>query len=496
VVVVFVVAMAIVYWPEEKAPNRHLPPQDRPYPVRADWLVVNVPTGVQPSDWYTPGYPPLVLLDRPFNTLSGDGALLVYPVRSRMILDTRQVESGLRDEFGNVLTEMFGTTQHPTMPAGETLINQLKLDKKLEGLRQALAVKQKEAAAARANAKPPYDGRQAETLDAEANVIADNMNMLEARLKHLRAYIDEMQLDDETLKQGGKLFRIFCQHCHGAVGSGDALGGGRQLRPLPRDYRQGLFKFISTDPSVGGKRKPNRADLYRTIFFGTEEASIMPGFSAGLTPAQIQLVISYVIHLSIRGETEYEVMKKAADPEMDQLTRAEVRQQLFEQAALIAPMWIVSSRQRIVPDPNPYTTEDEILDSATRGQALFNSPEVGCATCHVDYGRKGTFIFDSWGSITRSRDLTSQLCCAYRVDQPEQLYFRIYGGMLGSNMPAYAQLRPSAADLAKGINKVWDLVNFVRYINDNESGLWPDVDLLYLRERQRLKEVRRNETSP
>ena len=51
----------------------------------------------------------------------------------------------------------------------------------------------------------------------------------------LRIYIDKkLQLDAETLKQGGQIFRIYCQHCHGPTGSGDAQQGGRQLRPRCR----------------------------------------------------------------------------------------------------------------------------------------------------------------------------------------------------------------------------------------------------------------------
>ncbi len=164
-------------------------------------------------------------------------------------------------------------------------------------------------------------------------MLAGQLRDLEERRDLLRVYVHELQLDDATLKEGGHLFQVNCQHCHGMIGDGDGKGGSRDYRPLPRDYRQGLFKFMSTDPALGGKRKPSRADLFHTISHGTEEASGMPEFQRMLNDEQIRLLISYVIHLSIRGETEYEVMKEAADPAVNELTPADIRGQLFKEAA-------------------------------------------------------------------------------------------------------------------------------------------------------------------
>src|SRR5438309_1103889 len=55
-------------------------PVEEAYPVRSDWLVKTTPSGVQPSKWYEPGYPPLLMLNRPFSTLTGDDALLVSQI--------------------------------------------------------------------------------------------------------------------------------------------------------------------------------------------------------------------------------------------------------------------------------------------------------------------------------------------------------------------------------------------------------------------------------
>ena len=46
--------------------------------------------------------------------------------------------------------------------------------------------------------------------------------------------------------------------------------------------------------------------------------------------------------------------------------------------------------------------------------------------------------------------------------RPEDIYARIYGGILGSNMPS-----PENRD--KEPNQIWDLVHFVLYVSESEK---------------------------
>ena len=456
-----------------------LPEPDK-YPVRADWLVVTVPSSSgQPSKWYEPGYPPLLMLDRPFDTLGGDDALLAGQVRnrvilntsSRMIVDSRgkqptesRVEEEIRDEFAKVLTERFGTPIEPRVPSGEMLVAYLKLDEKLKTVEKNLADKEKEFATFQTNAKGPDDQPVLNLLIDQVKAATKEVAKASDQIEHLQAYESELKLDQSTLKTGGVLFRSYCQQCHGLTGDGNGPGG-KYLIPLPRDYRAGLFKFITTDPSLGTKRKPRREDLYRTITKGLD-GSPMPQFAA-LKEGEIQALISYVIHLSMRGEAEYEVMKKAADPGGDGMTPEEVRKGLLQQSGTIAPLWIASARKPLVPDPNPYSTELQVLDSAANGHKLFTSAAVACTTCHTGYGRSSPFQFDAWGSITRPRNLTVATLRGGR--KPEEIYARIYGGILGVNMPEHSHLRPTQEDKEKGVDKIWDLVNFVIYAAESEK---------------------------
>jgi mono/diheme cytochrome c family protein len=399
--------------------TKNLPVVPEAYPVRADWLVKSVPSAAgQPSKYYESGYPPILMLNRPKSTLTGDDALLASQI-NRTILDTRQIDADVREEFGNVLTELYGTPGEPKVPSGELLMPALK--------------------------------------------VAD---LSDERAKLISVYQDELKLDAATLKEGGIVYRNYCQHCHGLTGDGNGPGG-RFLVPMPRDYRQGLFKFITTDPTAllaGAKlestRKPRRADLYRTIVHGLD-GSPMPQF-AGLSETELQALISYVIHLSMRGEAEYEAMKKAADPGGDGMAKNEVRKELLKQAAAIVPRWVASARHPIEPAPNPYVGDDQIQKSAENGYRLFTSS--GCAACHVNFGRSSPYQFDSWGTMVRPRNLTVAILRGGR--SPEDIYARIFGGILGSNMPAHV---PTEEDRAKDPNKLWDLVNFVRYVSESEK---------------------------
>ncbi|HZZ79791.1 MAG TPA: hypothetical protein VFE62_14835, partial [Gemmataceae bacterium] len=88
-----------------------------------------------------------------------------------------------------------------------------------------------------------------------------------------------LKIDDSTLAEGSKRYRVHCLHCHGL--SGDGRGPtAKWINPHPRDFRAGLFKFQSISqvdskpgapvPHSLGVRPPARADLLRTLRHGIE----------------------------------------------------------------------------------------------------------------------------------------------------------------------------------------------------------------------------------
>jgi hypothetical protein len=111
------------------------------------------------------------------------------------------------------------------------------------------------------------------------------------------------------LQEGSRLYRIHCVQCHGLTGDGRGPTS-KWVNPHPRDYRLGLFKFQSVDQSDGTIRPPRRDDLYRTIYEGVE-GTAMQSYNM-LMDYEIDALVSYVIHLSVRGEVEVQFFKSAA----------------------------------------------------------------------------------------------------------------------------------------------------------------------------------------
>src|SRR4029077_17957950 len=111
---------------------------------------------------------------------------------------------------------------------------------------------------------------------------------------------DALRLDPALLAQGSKAYRVQCLHCHGLTGDGQGPTAP-WVNPPPGDYRLGRFKFTSSSQDEG-ERKPRREDLLRTLREGIEGSS-MPAFRL-LPDNDLEALVSYVMHLSMRGEAE------------------------------------------------------------------------------------------------------------------------------------------------------------------------------------------------
>jgi mono/diheme cytochrome c family protein len=288
------------------------------------------------------------------------------------------------------------------------------------------------------------------------------------------AVLARLKIDTNTLAEGSKLYRRHCLHCHGLAGDGRGPAGA-WLNPHPRDYRRGEFKFISTDPDGEGHHKPRREDLLRTLRAGIDGTS-MPSFAlleeknvAGgdkdLQP--LEALASYVIHLSIRGQVEYELMneilesgsyKDAASPE----------EALTDGAAKwlndIASQWVKSDGEVLAPDPAKAPTDANLQDPKgpwmekfiRRGYDLFTdaSGTASCIGCHKDFGRQVNYRYDQvWGTLVRPANLTAGVYRGGR--RPLDLYWRIRGGITPSGMAKTGIAKDKDED-------VWAVVYFVR----------------------------------
>jgi len=286
----------------------------------------------------------------------------------------------------------------------------------------------------------------------------------------------ELKLGPKTLAEGSRLYRIHCLHCHGLAGDGRGPTS-KWVNPHPRDYRQGLFKFQSVDQTSQAPRKPSRHDLYRTLEQGIEGTS-MPAFNL-LRSDELEALVSYVIHLSMRGEMEYVTILNGYvnDPKTGMLEPVDdpVSTYLPLFADQLANLWVDSQRTPITAGAYPFDESDaeyekKFAASVRRGQAIFLAQEdklkeyfpekvaqvkaASCVACHKDYGRQVNFKFDVWGTMVRPTNLTTGVFRGGR--RPIDIYYRVHSGINGSGMAQFGKnLEP---------DQIWDVVNFVKIL--------------------------------
>jgi mono/diheme cytochrome c family protein len=285
---------------------------------------------------------------------------------------------------------------------------------------------------------------------------------------------ETLRLQEENLEHGSSLYRVHCVHCHGVTGDGRGPTG-RWVNPHPRDYRQGLFKFMSVD-QTGGPKPPRRDDLLHVLRQGVE-GTAMPSFVL-LASADLEDLVSYVIHLSMRGKVEFDTIVSGFDydPAKNTLTAKDPADSGPLDALMMAlhetnaKAWMESQSKdkAIVVAAYPYDDANraQLNNSILRGFYLFKgeaSDKLGvskedakaanCISCHTNYGRQALYKFDDWGTLTKPRDLTQGVFRGGR--RPVDIYFRIHSGITGSGMTSFGKV------VAK-TDSLWDLVNFAR----------------------------------
>ena len=215
-------------------------------------------------------------------------------------------------------------------------------------------------------------------------------------------------------QQGKIVYEKYCVLCHGEKGDGKGHFA-EATTPVPRDFRQGTFKWRTT-PSGS---LPTDADLERVLVTGLYGTS-MSSFSTTLSHAQRLDVIAYIKTFSPRFATE-----KPEPP----IT--------------------------IPPEP-PYTPK-----SVERGAAIYE--KFNCAQCHGDAGEgdgpSADDLTDDWGNPIVPYDLTEgHIKCG---DSGPNIYRVFIGGLNGTPMPSFADsISPDEA---------WDLVHFIQSL----SPLYP-----------------------
>ncbi len=406
------------------------------YPVRADLMAVG-DLGAPPR-WFSAGYPPLRTARLGDRSPDPEFAAQLRPKVGKEILDPEAgLTAGQRDDLGRLLEQYFGT---PAAPTVRLITTEEATKLKLEELKDIEAL---------ARGKSPKD--------VVAGLLAE-AGAARARLS----------LDNAGLGRGAVLYRRWCLTCHGLTGGGDSAQAIRAVA-VPRDYRRGVFKFVtcyptSLSPRKGELGKARKEDLKRTIRNGLD-GSMMPPFPQ-FTASELDDLAGYVIHLSVRGETEFEVMRRVIQqPEDDPGYSVEFAEQLLAEKILeTVGNWGRAEAAPIPISPENCPTEADRLASAARGYKAFAGT---CAGCHQDYGRTPQLKYDIWGTVVQPRNLTLGV---YRGGRKgEDLYARVYGGIYPSTMPdskAKAATGPGRPD------EIWDIVHFLQALADPRERMF------------------------
>jgi mono/diheme cytochrome c family protein len=259
--------------------------------------------------------------------------------------------------------------------------------------------------------------------------------------------LGDEKVESERLKHAQALYSHNCSRCHGDSGDGKGLMAA-YMRPRPRDYRRGVFKFTSTPYGS----KPRRADLLRTLRRGIPGTS-MPSFRL-LPNDDIEALVDYVLVLTHRGEMELELAIEADSAgDLSAVFPAEAVKSVLEN-------WEKATTAEVQPlTPAPVFAADTIR----KGREAFLTK--GCSKCHGEDGRgltrENTFT-DIWGFQTRAADLTSGMLRG--GSEPIDVYRRIYSGINGTPMPSFS------GTLTQEPQTFWNLVSYVIYVSNRRRN--------------------------
>ncbi len=276
--------------------------------------------------------------------------------------------------------------------------------------------------------------------------------------------LNSLQLTPEKMALGSKLFLSQCAQCHGKEGNGNGKSA-ITLNPKPRDFRQGKFKYVSTarlddagKPDTGKASYPARMDLHRTIKMGLP-GSGMSSFDQA--DERIEAIVSYVMHLSLRGQVEYRLTRFWLE-EDEKPGEKDVAKELKE----IVKQWASDAKNSVTPSVPWEEIEREGTSTGwAKGKDLFLN-KAGCVDCH---GKNGKALVeevpniaamkDDWGSPIKPRSFVSE---SFRGgNRPIDQFYRIKLGIKPSRMQAIDGTKFNDAD-------IWNIVGYIRSLEGKQ----------------------------
>ena len=236
----------------------------------------------------------------------------------------------------------------------------------------------------------------------------------------------------ETLNHGYEQYMLNCYACHGENGDGKGPAAA-YLRPSPRDFRQGLFKF----GGVAAGELPHTADLVRLVKRGLTGTAMLPW---DLPDESIAAAIEYIktFSASPTGEESDTHSHRWQDPDSE-------------------------LGKRITETTNPWLGKGN--KGLIRGKKVYHAT-AQCSRCHPAYATKEeiynynkellgmevtTFGDDMYRSYLRDSEYGAKVLPIdflfhsiktlhpddTKDEQITQLYLTIGAGIGGTAMPAW-----------------------------------------------------------
>ncbi len=218
-------------------------------------------------------------------------------------------------------------------------------------------------------------------------------------------------LDFNLYMQGKYVYERNCIVCHGQRGDGNGEMSPT-LKPRPRSFREGMFKFRTTPLGM----LPTDDDLRRTIRGGLSGTAM--GMFTQLSDEEIDAVITYVKSFSRRWRKP----ENHAEP------------------------------VELTPPPEWFKQPSEINTHAQNGQKLFTTH---CAACHGEKADgKGPAVIalkDIWGIPAAPSDLRQpHLRCG---DNPADIFRVLATGLNGTPMVSFDATLTEA--------QRWDIIAYI-----------------------------------
>lgn len=219
------------------------------------------------------------------------------------------------------------------------------------------------------------------------------------------------KLDLNSYMEGRHVFERNCTVCHGARGDGKGELA-ETLQPMPRSFREGMFKFRTTPWGA----LPTDEDLRRTITGGLSGTAM--GMFSHLSGQELESVIVYVKAFSRRWRKAENYAAPLSFPPQ--------------------PAWFNDPRLQ--------------QDHVQRGQQVFTA---NCMVCHGatgdGKGEAAAALKDIWGAVAVPSDLRQpHLRCG---DAPSDIYRILATGLNGTPMVSF--------DAALTEDQRWDVIAYI-----------------------------------